>query len=74
VLVAYAAMEGPGLLLPVHPQLWGHYVPLILLVMWVTRYIAPQVAVMFGFRKIQAKIVQPGQELVPKAREVRDVL
>jgi hypothetical protein len=42
-------------------------------VMWVTRYVAPQVAVMFGFRKIQAKIVQPGQELVPKAHEVRNV-
>ncbi|MHB1957953.1 MAG: hypothetical protein ACYCO5_02865 [Acidobacteriaceae bacterium] len=74
VLVAYAAMAGPGLLLPVHPQLWGHYVPLILVVMWVTRYVAPQVAVIFGFRKLQAKIVQPGQELVPKAQEVRNVL
>ncbi|MHB1674462.1 MAG: hypothetical protein ACYCSP_09460 [Acidobacteriaceae bacterium] len=74
VLVAYAAMAGPGLLLPVHPQLWGHYVPLILVVMWVTRYVAPQVAVIFGFRKVQAKIVQPGEELVPKAREVRNVL
>ncbi len=74
VLVAYAAMAGPGLLLPVHPQLWGHYVPLILLVMWVTRYVSPQVAVLFGFRKIQAKIVMPGQDLVPKAHEVRSVL
>jgi hypothetical protein len=74
VLVAYAAMAGPGLLLPVHPQLWGHYVPMILLVMWITRYVAPQVAVLFGFRKLQAKIVQPGQELVPKASEVRNVL
>ncbi|HTU49610.1 MAG TPA: hypothetical protein VMF56_03395 [Acidobacteriaceae bacterium] len=74
VLVAYAAFEAPGLLLPVHPQLWGHYVPLILLVMWITRYVAPQVAVLFGFRKVQAKIVLPGQELVPKAREVRNVL
>ena len=37
-LVAYAAFAAPGLLLPVHPQLWGHYVPLILMVMWVTRY------------------------------------
>jgi hypothetical protein len=74
VLVAYAAFAAPGLLLPVHPQLWGHYVPLILVVMWVTRYVAPQVAVIFGFRKVQAKIVQPGQELVPKAREVRNVL
>jgi hypothetical protein len=70
VLVAYAAMAGPGLLLPVHPQLWGHYVPVILIVMWVTRYVAPQVAVIFGFRKVRARIVQPGQELVPKAREV----
>ncbi|MGC1870927.1 MAG: hypothetical protein WA700_08210 [Acidobacteriaceae bacterium] len=74
VLVAYAAFEAPGLLLPVHPQLWGHYVPLILLVMWITRYVAPQVAVLFGFRKVQAKIVQPGQELVPKGREVRNTL
>jgi hypothetical protein len=74
VIVAYAAFAAPGLLLPVHPQLWGHYIPLILMVMWTTRYIAPQVAVIFGFRKIQAKIVQPGTELVPKAREVRDVL
>jgi hypothetical protein len=74
VLVAYAAMAGPGLLLPVHPQLWGHYVPMILLVMWITRYVAPQVAVIFGFRKVRAKIVLPGQELVPKAREVRNVL
>ena len=74
VLVAYAATFAPGLLLPVHPQLWGHYIPLILIVMWMTRYVAPQVAVIFGFRKIQAKIVQPGQELVPKAREVRDTL
>jgi uncharacterized membrane protein len=70
VLVAYAAMAGPGLLLPVHPQLWGHYVPVILIVMWVTRYVAPQVAVIFGFRKVRARIVQPGQDLVPKAREV----
>ncbi|MGH9617189.1 MAG: hypothetical protein ACRD28_10650 [Acidobacteriaceae bacterium] len=74
VIVAYAAFAAPGLLLPVHPQLWGHYVPLILIVMWTTRYIAPQVAVLFGFRKIQAKIVQPGTELVPKAREVRNIL
>lgn len=74
VLVAYAAMAAPGLLLPVHPQLWGHYVPLILVVMWVTRYVAPQVAVIFGFRKVQAKIVLPGQELVPQAQEVRNVL
>ena len=74
VLVAYAALVAPGMLLPVHPQVWGHYIPEILIVMWVTRYIAPQVAVMFGFRKVQAKIVQPGQELVPKAREVRNVL
>jgi hypothetical protein len=44
------------------------------MVMWITRYVAPQVAVMFGFRKVQAKIVQPGQELVPKAHEVRNVL
>jgi hypothetical protein len=70
VLVSYAAFAAPGLLLPVHPQLWGHYIPLILLVMWVTRYVAPQVAVVFGFRKIQAKIVQPGTDLVPKAKEV----
>jgi len=74
VLVAYAAFAAPGLLLPVHPQLWGHYVPLILMVMWITRYVAPQVAVLFGFRKVQAKIVMPGQELVPKAHEVRNVL
>ena len=71
VIVSYAAFAAPGLLLPVHPQLWAHYIPLILMVMWITRYIAPQVAVMFGFRKIQAKIVLPGTELVPKAREVR---
>lgn len=74
VIVSYAAFAAPGLLLPVHPQLWGHYIPLILVVMWTTRYIAPQVAVLFGFRKIQAKIVQPGTELVPKAREVRNIL
>ena len=74
VLVAYAAFAAPGLLLPVHPQLWGHFVPLILIVMWITRYVAPQVAVLFGFRKIQAKIVQPGQELVPKGREVQNIL
>lgn len=73
VLVSYAAFAAPGLLLPVHPQLWGHYIPLILLVMWITRYISPQVAVAFGFRKIQAKIVQPGTELVPKAKEARNV-
>lgn len=74
VLVSYAAFAAPGLLLPVHPQLWGHYIPLILLVMWITRYVAPQIAVAFGFRKVQAKIVQPGTELVPKAKEVRNVL
>lgn len=74
VIVSYAAFAAPGLLLPVHPQLWGHYIPLILMVMWTTRYIAPQVAVIFGFRKIQAKIVQPGMELVPKAKEVRTFL
>ncbi len=74
VLVGYAAFAAPGLLLPVHPQLWGHYVPLILIVMWITRYVAPQVAVLFGFRKVQAKIVVAGQELVPKAQEVRNTL
>lgn len=74
VLVAYAAFAAPGLLLPVHPQLWGHYVPLILFIMWLTRYVAPQVAVAFGFRKIQAKVVLPGTELVPKASEVRNIL
>ena len=74
VLVAYAAFAAPGLLLPVHPQLWAHYIPLILIVMWVTRYIAPQVAVVFGFRKIQAKIVQPGTELVPEAKQVNSPL
>lgn len=73
VLVGYAAFVAPGMLLPVHPQIWGHYIPEILLVMWITRYVAPQVAVLFGFRKIQAKIVQPGQELVPKGREVGNV-
>ncbi len=72
VLVAYAAFAAPGLLLPVHPQLWGHYIPLILFVMWLTRYVAPQVAVAFGFRKVQAKIVEPGTELVPQAKEVRN--
>ncbi len=74
VLVSYAAFAAPGLLLPVHPQLWGHYVPMILLVMWITRYIAPQVAIAFGFRKIQAKVVTAGTELVPKATEVRHTL
>ncbi len=69
VLVSYAAFAAPGLLLPVHPQLWGHYIPLVLFVMWLTRYIAPQVAVAFGFRKIRARIVQPGAELVPKPKE-----
>ncbi len=72
VLVSYAAFAAPGLLLPVHPQLWGHYIPLILLVMWITRYVAPQIAVLFGFRKIQAKIVQPGKELVPTAKRISE--
>src|SRR5487761_1441685 len=71
VLVAYAAFVAPGLLLPVHPQLWGHYVPLILFVMWLTRYVAPQVAVAFGFRKVRARIVMPGTELIPKARSTQ---
>lgn len=74
VLVCYAAFQAPGLLLPVHVQLWAHYIPLILMVMWVTRYVAPQIAVIFGFRKIQAKVVQPGTELVPKGKEVRSSL
>lgn len=74
VLVAYSAFAAPGLLLPVHPQLWGHYIPLILLILWITRYVAPQVAVAFGFRKIQAKIVQPGAELVPKSTPARHSL
>lgn len=74
VLVSYAAFAAPGLLLPVHPQLWGHYVPLVLLVMWITRYIAPQIAVAFGFRKIQAKVVIAGTELVPKAIEARNTM
>lgn len=67
VLVAYAAFAAPGLLLPVHPQLWGHYIPLILFIMWLTRYIVPQVAVLFGFRKIRAKIVEPGALPPPHA-------
>lgn len=74
VLVSYAAFAAPGLLLPVHPQLWGHYVPEILFVMWLTRYVAPQIAIAMGFRKIQAKIVTPGMELVPKSREARHTL
>ena len=74
VLVSYSAFAAPGLLLPIHPQLWGHFIPRILFVMWVTRYIAPQIAVAFGFRKIQAKIVQPGAELAPKANEARNIL
>jgi hypothetical protein len=74
VMVSYAAFAAPGLLLPVHPQLWGHYIPLILLVMWITRYVAPQIAVVFGFRKIKAKIVQPGADLVPKAKEASNTL
>lgn len=71
VLVAYAGFAAPGLLLPVHPQLWGHFVPIILFVMWITRYVAPQVAVAFGFRKIRARVVIPGTDLVPKARKVQ---
>lgn len=74
VLVAYAAFQAPGLLLPVHPQLWGHYIPLILLVMWITRYVAPQVAVFLGFRKIQARIVQPGTQIIPKSKEASHAL
>jgi len=69
VLVAYAAAVAPGVLLPVHPQLWGHYIPIILFIVWITRYVAPQVGVLFGFRKVQARIVTPGAELVPKGRE-----
>ncbi|MHB8302795.1 MAG: hypothetical protein ACYDC6_08180 [Acidobacteriaceae bacterium] len=72
VLVAYAAFVAPGMLLPVHPQLWGHYIPIILFIMWLTRYVAPQVAVAFGFRKVQARIVEPGTELVPKSQEARN--
>ena len=71
VLVAYAAAVAPGVLLPVHPQLWGHYIPIILFIMWLTRYVAPQVAVVFGFRKVQARIVTPDADLVPKSHEVR---
>lgn len=74
VLVSYAAFAAPGLLLPVHPQLWGHYVPEILLVMWLTRYVAPQIAIAMGFRKVKAKIVLPGTDLVPKSREARHTL
>lgn len=74
VLVAYAAAVAPGVLLPVHPQLWGHYVPIILFIMWLTRYVAPQVAVMFGFRKVQAKVVMAGTDLVPKSQEARHTL
>lgn len=65
VLVAYAAFAAPGLLLPVHPQIWGHYIPIILFVMWLTRYVVPQIAVLFGFRKVRAKIVQPGSPSAP---------
>lgn len=74
ILVAYAAFAAPGLLLPVHPTLWGHYVPLILFLLWVTRYVAPEIAVVFGFRKVQARIVEPGAELVPRPRSARTSL
>lgn len=74
VLVAYAAFAAPGLLLPVHPQLWGHYIPIILILVWITRYVAPEAAVAFGFRKIQARIVEPGAELVPKSHAARTSL
>lgn len=71
VMVSYAAVMAPGLLLPVHPQLWGHYIPIILFLAWLTRYVAPQMAVALGFRKIHAKVVMPGTELRPKALDVR---
>lgn len=56
-MTSYAAFAAPGLLLPVHPQLWGHFVPIILILAWITRYVAPQIAVMFGLRKIRVKII-----------------
>jgi hypothetical protein len=63
VMVGYAAFIAPGMLLPVQPQLWGHYIPIILFLVWITRYVAPQVAVLFGLRKVRAKIM-PAEELL----------
>jgi hypothetical protein len=62
VMTSYAAMSAPGLLLPVHPQLWGHSIPMILALVWITRYVAPQIAVMFGLRKVRTKII-PVEEI-----------
>lgn len=57
LMVSYVAVIAPGMLLPMHPLLWGHMIPMILGLVWITRYVAPQVAVAFGLRKIETKIV-----------------
>ncbi len=57
MMVSWAAVSAPGLLLPVQPQLWGHFIPIMLALIWITRYVAPQAAVMVGLRKIHVKIL-----------------
>ncbi len=57
LMTSYTAFVAPAMLLPEQPQLWGHFIPIILILVWITRYVAPQVAIMFGLRKIQTKII-----------------
>ena len=63
VMVGEAAVLAPGMLLPVHPWYWGHILPSILFLIWVTRYVAPEVAVFFGLRKVRQGIM-PAEELL----------
>ncbi len=65
LMITYAAFIAPGMLLPVHPLLWGHIIPIILSLVWITRYVAPQVAVAFGLRKIQTKIIAAKEPVAP---------
>lgn len=57
VMVSWAGFAATGLLIPYQPMLWGHIIPMTLALIWITRYVAPQVAVMLGLRKVHTAIL-----------------
>ncbi len=63
VMLGTVAVTAPGFLLVVHPWYWGHILPIVLFLVWTTRYVAPEIAVFFGLRKV-GKGIMPVEELI----------
>jgi hypothetical protein len=57
VMLGSMAFMAPGFLIPVHPWYWGHILPIMLFLVWVTRYVAPEIAVLFGLRKASTRVL-----------------